>query len=307
MSKTKNRELLDSLATRIEEELPTLGIRVEGEALLLSRGSTVTRLGDGAIGRFTLADRAERRRRGSNYADLKLGEVFVDEPGMFVSLRVGSLKTRLTPQQCAVLAAIMEADQFGWLSESTSLEPGVLRDELGRRLGIRLTPSSVSKLRAILMNPRLLRRGRPSAPRAFEAILSDFRLDAIGRLIRLPAPAQADAEWLRRRIPGARVLGGVSSVLVERTGAVIEPRDFLVTRPVLLQLEDTLGGAVGAEFRGPAVLVRGVSRLALDELSSDHSDQLLPILAVADAATSDDPVQRECANRLAADWRARWK
>lgn len=307
MGKRQDTDQLDSLARRMKSEVPTIDVVVEGSELRLGRGRRAATLAAEDIARFTASERTERRREGRNYADLKTGEVFVDEPGLLLLLRVGRAEGRLTPQQCAVLAAVLEADEFEWLTEALALEPGVLREELARRVGLQLAPPSISKLRKALASPRLLRRGRPSAARAFEAILSEFRLDAVGRAIRLPAPERRGVEWVRDRVKGARVVEGVASVIAEGTGSVIEPVDVLVDRPVALQLEEALGGAVGADFRGPSILVRGISRLSLDELAPSGSPRLLTALAIADALTSDAPVLRESATRLANEWRKRWK
>jgi hypothetical protein len=300
-------DLLDSLARRVKAEVPTIDAEVEGSGLRLGRGRRSALLGTEDIGRFTVGERTERRREGRNYADLKTGEVFVDEPGLMLLLRVGRAEGRLTPQQCAVLAAVLEADEFGWLSEAVALEPGVLREELAKRVGLQLAAPSISKLRKALTGSRLLRRGRPSAARAFDAVLAEFRLDAVGRAVRLPGPQQRALEWIRERAGNARVVEGVAGVIAEGTGSVVEPVDVLVDRPVALRLEEALGGSVGADFRGPSIVVRGVSRLSLDELAPSNSPRLLSILAIADALASDVPVLRESAARLAKEWRARWK
>ncbi len=307
MEKRKDADLLDSLVRRVNEEFPTIDVKVEGLGLRLGRGRRGATLDGQDIARFTANERAERRREGRNYADLKAGEVFVDEPGLMLLVRVGRDEGRLTPQQCAVLAAVLEADEFDWLADALTLEPGVLREELARRTGLQLAPASTSKLRKVLASPRLVRGGRPSAKRAFEAVLSEFRLDAVGRGLRLPAPPRGGAAWIREQAGGARVVDGIASVLAEQIGAVIEPVDVLVNRPVALRLEGMLGGSVGANFRGPSILVRGISRLSLDELAPAGSTRLLTILAIADAAASDEPVQRESAIRLADEWRKRWK
>lgn len=193
MGKPLDRERLGSLAQRVKAEVPTIDVDVEGSGIRLGRGRRAARLGAEDIARFTTRERTERRREGRNYVDLKTGEVFVDEPGLMLLLRVGGVESRLTPQQCAVLAAVLEVDEFDWLTEALALEPGVLREELARRVGLQLAPASISKLRKAMTGPRLLRRGRPSAARAFEAILSEFRLDAVGRAIRLPGRRGADS------------------------------------------------------------------------------------------------------------------
>ena len=299
---------LAQLAAQLRQEIPSLNVTAQRGRLSIGSKSGAATIKKAGIGVFSAQERSEKRASETSYVDLNVGEVYVAEPGLILLIRLRSPAQAITPLICVVLAAILEEDEFDWLARSLALPPGEWRDQLAARCGVRLSASNVTKVRKALTSDDLVRQGVPSPLAALETILSNFRLDSIGKSIRLAAPMGADAAWLKKRTQGeSRIIEGVAGMLAAETGAVIEPADFLTDRSTMQELESSLGGSVEPGFRGPSVIVRGVSRVPLGLVDPAYGQRILTLLAVSDALGSEDPIKRELATRLANDWKKQWK
>jgi hypothetical protein len=252
---------------------------------------------DDDIRSFTTAARRARQRVGRPYFDLATGTLFVDAPRLLLYLRLEELATpRLSPYQCALLAPLLEHEGGKWLEREGRRSQVEFARLLRLDLGVDVSPMNVSRFMSALS-------ARGIAPEtdtftldrsaALGALRDDFRLTAVGQVHRF-AGAPSDVESALEPLGKERLARGVADVLARETGAIIEPRDYVVDRDELPRIRAALGAPVKRDYGGAHVLIRAAQRVPFALLTLGRGS-LQPLLAVVGALRSESPVARGAA------------
>lgn len=289
-------ETLNQFATRLSRQCPALDVSGSETELTIRRGRKIVRLRAGAdVGTFDARERSRRRGEGTSYLDLGTGSIYVDEPGLFLYLRLPRSATgRLSPYQCALLSAILETKGRAWF-EAGLVGPQVDLIRLAKlELGVDVAPMAISRFLESLRATQIVTKGeRPKLVKqeAFRSLRDDFRLSGVGRAETYAGQYRAVEEALDERL-GDRFARGVAGVLLEETGAWVEPRDYVVDPSALPAVQETLGAPVPRGYRGAVVVIRPAQRVPLGLLTLGRAS-LQPLLGLAEAARSDSPVARQ--------------
>lgn len=287
---------LAEFAAKLSQECPTLDIRRSRGALIIRRGRTTARLrAKKEIAMFGARERSRRREEGINYLDLGTGSLFVDEPGLFLQVTLPrSMSVRLSPYQCALLSAVIGKGASEWFERGIAGPQVDLIRIIKLELGIAVPPMAMSRFLNALRRRGILRKdGKRSfqSKQAFDSLREDFRLSAVGRADTYAGDYRSVQERLAERL-GKRFALGVAAVLGDKTGAWIEPRDYLVDRSALPLIQDALGSPVPRGYEGTAVVIRPALRVPLGLLTLGQQS-IQALLAFSEATRMDSPVARQ--------------
>lgn len=300
---------LNELAEELERTCPALAARVIRNGLELRSDGARLRLGSKQVGEFLPGERARFKEMGESFADLTSGEVFVNEEGLYLYVKLARAQTgKLSPYQCALLAAIQVGSHSksfpGW-----SLGPQVeLIDRIKFLFGIDVTPMAISRfLTSLRARGILTTSARPTwnSKKAFATIKNDFRLSAVGRTQTYAGTAAEVQDRLSKKL-GERCATGVAEVLSREVGAWIEPRDFLVDPSALGIVREMFGAEVPKSYRGAVVQIRPTNRAPL-RLLTLGTGSLLPILGAAEALRSRSPIARQAGKEVWSEGASLWK
>ena len=291
---------LEPFARRLRQACPTLDVALSRGQLVLARGPLEVRLRRGKqISTFDASERTRRREGGITYLDLRTGSLFVDEPGLFLYLRLPPFAgARLSPYQCALLAVLLEGDAGAWFASGISGPQVDLIRLTKLELGIEVPRMAMSRfLRALRWKGIVSEDSREAwrSDRALEALREDFRLSAIGR----PADYAGDYREVENRLAdrlGERFARGVADVLSKETGAWIEPRDYLVDPSALSEVRGVLGSPIARRYEGAVVTIRPAVRVSLELLTLGR-ESLRPLLGLTEAMRADSPVARQAGRK----------
>ena len=300
---------LTNFAGRLGQECPTLDVQVSRNELAIDSGGARVRLRGDQISKLDARERRRRRREGTSYLDLGTGSLYVDEPGLFLYLRLPpSARSRLTPYQCALLAAILDDGGSEWFVSGIAGPQVDLIRRVKLELGVEVPPMAMSRFLDALRRKGVLRSHRKASwkrAKAFDSLRDDFRLSAVGRADTYAGDyLEVEKEFAEQL--GGRLARGVADALTRQTGAWIEPRDYLVERGALSTIQELLGGPVPRGYEGTVVTVRPALRVPL-RLLTLGTDSLHPILGIAEALRMDSPVAREAGREAWERWEREWK
>lgn len=285
---------LTQFASRLARQCPTLAVAGSEKELTVRRGPTTVRLRAGdEVSRFDARERLRRRSEGLPYLDLATGSLYIDEPNLFLYVKLPrSAAPRLSPYQCALLSAVLDSGGRGWF------EPGIKGPQVNLirlmklELGVEVSPMAMSRFLEALRSKGIVRdSARLVKQKAFSSLRDGFRLSAVGRAETYAGDYRVVEGILEERV-GKRFARGVADVLLSETGAWIEPRDYLVDSSALPNIREALGSPVPRGYKGEVVLVRPAMRVPLGLLTLGRPS-LQPLLGLAEAARSDSPVARQ--------------
>jgi hypothetical protein len=291
-------DALPRLASRLRAELPGLTVEPTPTGLNLRRGGAKVTLRQGDdINTFSASDRRARQRARRPYLDLSTGSLYVETPGLLLFLRLGELApARLSPYQCALLALLLEHEDGTWF-EREGRRPQV---ELARLLrldfGVDVSPMNLSRFLVALTERNIMsEEGTLKLDRraALGALRDDFRPSALGKAYRF-AGDPADVEASLEPLGVQSFARGIAEVLARETGALVEPKDYIVERGELPGIRAQLGPPVPSDYRGAQVLIRAAQRVPLALLNLGRGT-LQPLLAIVAGLQSDSPVARSAA------------
>jgi hypothetical protein len=287
---------LAQFASRLSQRCPTLDVAGSAKELTVRRGGKTVRLRAGEeVSTFDARERSRRRREGLSYLDLGTGSLYVDEPGLFLYVRLPrSAASRLSAYQCALLSAILDGGRREWFELGIAGSQVDLIRLVKLELGIEVSPMAMSRFLEALRTKGIVRgdgRARLVRQRAFRSLREDVRLSAVGRAETYAGDYRVVEERLDEQL-GSRFARGVADVLLRETGAWIEPRDYLVDGSALPGIRSSLGSPVPGGYKGEVVIVRPALRVPLGLLTLGRRS-LQPLLGLAEAARSDSPVARQ--------------
>lgn len=298
---------LSRLASRLARECPSLRAEVEGGRLLVRRGASTFWIGPERVSSFDAMQCRRWRAEGVSYVDLRSGSVYLDEPGLFLYVRLTPPTTsRLSPYQCALLSALMTLASPEAIEAVLAGPPARSRTLVKLEVGIEISPVAMSRFLGALRRANVVREDRSGwePAQALERLRADFRLSGVGRAADYAASAEDVANLLAEAL-GDRIVEGVAGVLLEKAGAWIEPSDYIVDRSALPRVTQLLGAPVPASYQGPIVRIRPSQRVPFSLLTLGKR-RLQPLLAFIEAARMNSPVAAQVGNDL---WRkevARW-
>lgn len=285
---------LTRIASHLRAEVPSLGVELATSGLVLRRASAEIRLFRGEdIGHFTPAERQRRRSEGRSYLDLDTGSLYVDGPGqLLLYLRLGNPSApRLSPYQCALLSMLLERDGGAWLEGQVDRPQVQLIRQLRLEFGIEVSPMNMSRFLVAIRKKKVIADSDIPTfdrPAAFSLLRDDFRLSAVGRGRNYAAePSMVESEL--EATLGPLFARGVAQVLLDETGAWVEPRDYLVDSSAITRVRRVLGPMVPPDYGGATVLIRAVHRVPLHMLTLGRP-ALQPLLALVEAMQSESPI-----------------
>jgi hypothetical protein len=289
---------LTTVARQLREQCPTLNVSGSLEELTVRRGRKTVRLRHGdEISRFDARERSRRRSEGLSYLDLDSGALYIDQPELFVYVKLAlSTKARLSPYQCALLSAILERGGREWFESGVTGPQVDLIRRIKLELGVEVSPMAMSRFLEALRTKGIVLEDGPAslvAREALTALREDFRLSAVGRADAYAGDYRSVEESLGDQLE-QRFARGVADVLSKRTGAWIEPRDYLVDRSALPSVQNSLGGPVPRGYEEATVVIRPAMRVPLGLLTLGQPS-IQPLLGLAEAAQSESSVARQAA------------
>ncbi len=300
---------LRQFADRLAAACPGLSAVVRRGDVRLQFSGGELRLGSEQDGQFSARERDRFRAEGTSFVDISTGEVFANEKGLYLFVRLGRKSSdSLSAYQCALLASIQiggQADAFAEWATGSQVE---LIDRIKFLYGVEVSPMVMSRfLAAIRKRGVLPPTTTPTWDRdqALAVVRTDFRLSAVGRVQTYAGEAPEVQDKLTQQF-GERFVPGVAEVLSSAVGAWIEPRDFLADPSALPEIRKLLGPQVGSSYRGPVVQIRPTNRAPL-RLLTKGTNCLLPLLGAADALKSDSPVTRQAGKEAWAEGEVSWK
>jgi hypothetical protein len=310
-SRESESRQLERWVQAAQDLLPAVEMKIDSRGLLLCHSGKEVRLPASRIRAF---ERGAPHLEGSSYLDLSTGLLHIEAEGLLIHLQRPIPSAVLTPFLAALLGRLLLPAVFPTDFAPLPLtgQQVLLAKEWSRELSTEISPVAMNKLHKLLREEPLVEedgsgRRELDFERCLALLVEGFRLGGIGRVESYFAPPEA-LERLERNLRDT-LARGVTDTLSKLGGGWIEPRDFIAAPATIADVGEALGPPAPEGAR-ETILVRRASRVPLALLcprSEGGSEGLTlnPILAVAEALNSPDPVVRELGMRVRTKWLAR--
>lgn len=287
MHKAEKKKLLAELVTKLAEIMPILDTRIERDGLVVEANSirTVVPWND-ILSESDTKERRSMQASAKTFIDLSSGVIHVSFEGMFIHLKIPTVKRILSAHQCALLAVLCEME--GELPFEILNGPLTkLQRHLESAIGAPLQKMALSRLKAALtaiLTGSSKRRDAGlidySREHSVAAIGKQFTLNSIGPEKTFAVSNKAQTKELVAKLyPGC--IEGVSWT-VHKSGAHVEQHDLICSRDMGLKIGKILGPEVGPNYQGETLILRTASRVSVAVLAGQYERKFLnPILAAA--------------------------